>query len=182
MKKFSILFIVLLFAASLINAQGKFSIGGGLELALPQGDWSDAAGTGIGFTARGEYPFTKNITGIATVGYISFGGDEIGGTEWSYSAIPILAGAKYYFKKSGEGFYAQGELGFHMMSIEVDYPSNSFFGGGSSSTSETEFSLGIGAGYEYPISPKMNLDGTVKYMLVSDANYLGVRAGVKYEL
>jgi opacity protein-like surface antigen len=182
MKKLFSVFVLFFLSFTLLNAQGKLAVGGGLELGLPQGDWSDFAGTGIGFTARGEYTINENLTGIATVGYINFGGDENQFVEISYSAIPILGGVKYYFQ--GAGFYAQGELGFHLLSVDSELKNTGgfSFSGTSSSATETEFSLGLGGGYEYPLTPKIDLDATAKYMIVSDANYINIRVGAKFNL
>ena len=73
MKKVLFVLILSFFFISSVNAQqGKMHIGAGLELALPIGDWSDFASTGIGGTARFEYAFNKQIVGMVTAGYISF--------------------------------------------------------------------------------------------------------------
>jgi opacity protein-like surface antigen len=158
-------------------------IGAGLEVALPIGDWSDAASTGIGGTARFEYQFAPKIVGMFTAGYISFGGQEFGGVDWSYSAIPFLPGVKYFFQP---GLYGMAELGLHFLSVEFDSPSFNVggvsFGGGSTSDTQTEFTLALGAGYETQISDNLYLDANVKFAIVSDANYLGARVGVKMPL
>jgi len=86
MKKVILLLIVAFFFIGNVNAQqGKMHVGAGLELALPIGDWSDFASTGIGGTARFEYAFSKQIVGMLTAGYISFGGQTVGSFEYGYS-------------------------------------------------------------------------------------------------
>ncbi len=190
MKK-AFLFLFLFFlAASISNAQYgndyNNRIGVGLEVALPQGDWSDAYNTGFGGTARFEMPFAANIVGMVTAGYLSFGGDDIeeDGYSASYSAsvIPIMAGVKYYLSP---GFYGMTEVGFNIFSFDSEVSSSGFgdfnFDGGAS-TSETKIGLGIGAGYEMPLSMSTLLDLSVAYKLVADANYLNFRAGVKFEI
>ena len=183
MKKAVFVLIVLFLFIGNINAQeGKMHVGAGLELALPIGDWSDAAGTGIGGTARFEYAFTKQIVGMVTAGYISFGGKDIGDFSYSYSAVPFLPGVKYYFQN---GIYGMAELGLHFFSFEFDAPSFNFGGfssGGSTSSSSSEFTLSLGAGYETKVSDNLYLDANVKFAIVSDANYLGARVGVKMPL
>lgn len=184
MKKVIFVLLVLTFFIGTANAQkGKMHVGAGLELGLPVGDWSDAAGTGIGGTARFEYAFTKQIVGIFTAGYISFGGDKIANVEYSYSAIPFLPGVKYYFQN---GLYGMAELGLHFFSIDVDLPTFSgggfTFGGGSTSNTETEFTLSIGGGYETPVSDNLILDANAKFSIISDASYIGARVGVKIPL
>jgi opacity protein-like surface antigen len=183
MKKTIFLLMVLSLFAININAQeGKMHVGAGLELALPIGDWSDAAGTGIGGTARFEYAFTEKIVGMVTAGYISFGGKDVGSFSYSYSAVPFLPGVKYYFQN---GLYGMAELGLHFFSFEFESPAFNFGGfssGGTTSTSESEFTLSLGAGYETKVSDNLYLDANVKFAIVSNANYLGARVGVKMPL
>ena len=180
MKKAIFFLVVLLFTVGHINAQqGKMHLGAGLELGLPIGDWSDAAGTGIGGTARFEYAFTEKVVGTFTTGYISFGGDDVGQLSYSYSAIPFLPGVKYHIQS---GLYGMAELGLHFFSVDVEAPSFSFGGfttGGSTSATETEFSLTLGGGYETKVSDNIYLDANVKIAIVSDANYIGARVGAK---
>jgi len=188
MKK-AFLFLFLFFlAASISNAQygNEYNnrIGVGLEVALPQGDWSDAYNTGFGATGRFEMPFAANIIGMVTAGYLSFGGDEqeSGGVTASYSAsaIPVMAGVKYYLSP---GVYGMTEVGFHFLSIDVE--TSGFetdfgnFGGFSGSESETKIGLGIGAGYELPLNMSTMLDFAISYKLIADFNYLNFRAGIK---
>ncbi len=184
MKKVLLVLPVLFFFMGNVNAQeGKMHIGAGVELGLPIGDWSDFAGTGIGGTARFEYAFTKQIVAMITAGYISFGGKETEGFSYSYSAIPLLPGVKYYFKN---GLYGMAELGLHFFSLDFEVPAQTFggitFGGSSGSSSSTDFTLSLGAGYETPISDNVILDANVKFAIISDANYFGVRVGVKIPL
>lgn len=180
MKK--VLFVLILsffFISSVSAQQGKMHIGAGLELALPIGDWSDFASTGIGGTARFEYAFNKQIVGMVTAGYISFGGQSVGGFEYSYSAIPFLPGVKYYFQP---GLYGMAELGLHFFSIDLPTYSFGGFTTGGGSATNSEFSLALGAGYETKVSDNLYLDANVKFAIVSDANYLGARVGVKMPL
>jgi hypothetical protein len=50
------LIFVTLFAVSIpATAQGFKAVGGGLEIALPMGNFGDVAGTGFGATIHGQY-------------------------------------------------------------------------------------------------------------------------------
>lgn len=189
MKKAVFVLILLFFFVSSISAQneGEMSIGAGLELAQPIGNWSDAAGIGIGGTARFEYVFTEQLVGILTAGYISFGGKKVENVEFSYSAIPLLPGIKYFFPLDMYGqnkFYGLAELGLHFLSVDIKIPSFNLggfgsSGGGTTSGSSTEFTFTLGAGYETEISDNLYLDANVKFAIVSDANYLGLRVGAR---
>ncbi len=173
----SVMLLAVLFTG-FINAQSQWiSIGG--NIALPMGDFADVANLGFGGTATYERSFTPNIVGQIYAGYLTFGGEDIPGTSDSYSSsmIPIMAGAKYFFQP-GKGLYANAQLGVHLFSF--DTPEYEFFGvtyGGSETS--TEFSLGLGAGYEMPMG-KNALDISASFNIVSDANYIGARIAYKF--
>lgn len=180
-KLLSVLFAVILFVG-LLNAQGKKSLGVGLNVALPMSSFGDVAGTGFGGTAVFELEFAPQIVGTGTAGYISWGGKDFGGYSYGYSAIPILVGVKYFFMPAG-GFYANGQLGFYLFSVDVDIPAVSVGGfsfGGSTSTSSTEFAIALGAGYEILISPTLIADIGASYIIISNFGHIGIRGGVKF--
>jgi len=176
---FSIVLLSVLFTG-FINAQSQ-GISIGANVALPMGDWSDGANTGFGGTATYERSFAPNIVGQVYAGYITFGGDEAEGFSYSYSMIPIMAGVKYFFQP-GKGFYANALLGVHMFTADVDVPAEyeAYYSGGSETS--TEFSFGVGAGYEIPVGGKNAVDITAHYMLISDANYIGARIAYRFGL
>lgn len=183
MKK-TLIILFALFIAVTVNAQNiNLSVGG--ELAMPMGTFGDAAGIGFGGTVRGEYPINDQLVGIADVGYLMWGGQEIdlgiGKISTDYSAIPIQVGAKYYFDK---GFYALAQVGLHMFTFDAT-STITIFGStstSSASTSESKFGAGVGAGYELPLGGGA-LDINVKYQLVSgDLSYLGARVAYKFSL
>jgi len=175
----SVVLLTVLFTG-FINAQSQgVSIGG--NVALPIGDWSDVANTGFGGTATYERSFAPNITGQVYAGYLTFGGDETEGFSYSYSMIPIMAGVKYFFQP-GKGFYANALLGVHLFTADIDYPAEyeEFFT--IDSETSTEFSFGVGAGYEIPVGGKNAVDISAHYMLISDANYIGARIAYRFGL
>lgn len=188
MKKLLSVLLVVLFVSSIFAQKGP-SVSVGANLSLPMSKFSDVANTGFGATARGELPLAPNIVGMATVGYITWGGKSvgssmIGGTSWdySYSCIPLLAGIKYYF--SPGGFYGFVDLGLNMFSVKVEWKSTSpYYPSGSESSSETKFGAGFGAGYELMVGKSTKLDISGKYHWnPDDLHYLDIRAGVKFPL
>lgn len=185
MKKALLFVLVLFLAVTTSNAQ-KFSLSVGPEVALPMGDFGDFAGTGFGGTVRFEYPFNNQLVGIVDAGYLMWGGEEFdlggfGKVTTDYSAIPILAGVKYYF---GPNFYALAQAGIHMFTFDAE-SEISFLGSTtktSSSASESKFGAGAGIGYELALGSMM-LDLNAKYQMVADdLSYVGVRAGLKFGL
>jgi len=175
-KHFVILLgLVLLFAFSSVNAQSKIGFSVGPELALPMGSFGDVAGMGFGASVGGEMNLADNINGFVTVGYLTFGEKDVAGVaKWQYSGIPILVGAKYYFGK--DGFYGLAETGFHLWTITSTV---TLFGASvSGDASSSEFSYGVGAGYEVG-----SFDFNAKYMGAgSGISYVGVRAAYKFSL
>lgn len=192
MKKiFSFAVIVLLsflFANTNTFAQGKKYVGIGFNMAIPMGNFSDAAGVGIGGTASFEMQFTPNITGIATAGYLSFGGKDFSGPgysfSYSYSDVPIMAGIKYYFTP-GVPFYGIGQIGLQFFNSNYEYSSSVapyLLPITSGSESSTEFALAIGAGYEIPVGVNGTVDISGAFNIISDLNYLGIRAAYRFGL
>lgn len=157
--------------------KGDMAIGAGLELALPMGSFGDIAGTGFGLTGRFEYVYNPNITLMGTLGYIKWGGKDFGIYKWSYSAIPIKGGAKYYLDPAKKGLYGGGEIGLHLFSWKYEGTT----GGIPYSTSEssTELGLALVGGYEMPAGESLILDISARYEIISDLNFIGIRVGVK---
>ena len=190
MKKMLSIVVILIFAFSMSNtfAQGKNHVSIGANIALPMGTFGDLAGVGIGGTATFEMGFTPNITGVATAGYISFGGKDFTDVYYSYSygysVIPIMVGAKYYFTP-GVPFYGIAQIGFQIFnanySSTVNVPGYYNFSG-SASGSSTEFAFAVGAGYEIPVGTSGAIDVTGTFNLVSNLNYIGARVGYRFSL
>jgi opacity protein-like surface antigen len=176
------LIFVTLFAVSIpATAQGFKAVGGGLEIALPMGNFGDVAGTGFGATIHGQYGWKPNIDLIAQLGYIKWGGKTMAGFDYSYHAIPIQVGGKYFFNQTANRFYAGALLGFHMFGWSYDY-NLPFYGHTSGSSSTTKFSFAPLAGYEMKLGEKMILDLSARYQIISDLSFLGIHAGILYPL
>jgi len=173
-----VVIILLSFAMSSTFGQGKNYIGIGANLALPMGTFGDAAGMGFGGSASFEMEFTPNITGIASAGYLKFGGKDFGFFSYDYDAIPIMAGIKYYFTPANP-FYAIGQIGFQIFNANASYTGPFGF---DVSGSSTEFAFAIGAGYEVPVGTNGAIDLTGTFNIVSDLNYIGIRAAYRFGL
>ncbi|HBC45606.1 MAG TPA: hypothetical protein DEO84_02055 [candidate division Zixibacteria bacterium] len=183
MKSVTVFLAVLIALAFCTMAKaevGSKGIGGALEIALPMGNFGDVAGTGFGVTANFQYGWKPNIDLMGQLGYIKWGGKTAVGYDYSYHAIPIQVGAKYYFKQETNRFYVGGLVGFHMFGWSADYDLLGIHYSGSSS--ETKFSLAPMGGYEMKIGENMLFDASARYQIISDVSYLGVRAGIIYKL
>lgn len=179
MKSILKIIIITLCFFTLSNAQSNMAIGAGLVVSLPMGSFSDGANTGFGGTAAFELKFAPQITGVGHIGYISYGTDS---DAFSFSTVPVLVGAKYFFVPAS-GFYGIGQLGLNFISTTVETKGFDFFGssiGGSSySASSSEFTLALGAGYEMPISSNLIFDVSGAINIISNFNNIQIRAGVK---
>jgi hypothetical protein len=166
MKKF-VLFIALSFCVA-TTANAQMTIGPGLELAIPIGDWSGAANFGIGATGQFQYKLNDNMAVTGTTGYIHFLTED----GFSMGMIPLQGGFKYYFV---ENAYGMAQLGLHFTRVGFSY------GGFSDSDTSTDFSFGIGGGYEVELG-NMMLDLAGRFQFVDDGNYLGIRAGLVFPI
>jgi hypothetical protein len=118
MKKLALVFTV--FTASIIGANAQeVTFGGGINAALPIGDFHLSHTFGVGLHIQAEYPFSEQIKGVATTGYTAFFGktytydDGLGDTysvkAKSVGLIPILVGARYYPSTS---FFVGAQIGY----------------------------------------------------------------------
>lgn len=166
MKKVLSLIVVLVLFAGYTNGQSKITLGVGGTLALPMGTFGDVAEMGFGGLVKGEMGF-GSIIGTASVGYLTFGAKDLGGAKTTWSAIPILVGAKYPFASS---FYGSVELGLNMVTWKYESPASTYFPAVSTSSSESKVGYALGVGYQLSA-----IDIVLKYQtLASDANFIGV--------
>ena len=178
MKTFLSILFIIFFSLGVLNAQNKMSLGAGLVVSLPMGDFGDAANTGFGGTAIFELGFMPQLVGVANIGYIVYGTES---DAVDFSSVPLLVGVKYYFVP-GVGFYGIGQLGLNFFSTTVEIPSVFGFGGGSVSETSTEFTFVIGAGYQLPVGSNIYLDFNGTFNLISDFNNIQFWAGAKFGL
>ncbi|MEL6820799.1 MAG: outer membrane beta-barrel protein [Calditrichota bacterium] len=183
MKKLILVFTVLsFFAVQSVSAQGAMRIGAEGNVVLPFGNISDfTSPVGFGATALFIYPFNENISFSGRVGWMTLGGEDLENSflgqtstlEYSISAIPIQGGVRYHLNGTGEpGLYVGGEVGFHILSIDTESSGVSGFEGGSTSSSETEFTIAPMVGFSLEA-----LDMSAFINLLNDATWFGIRVG-----
>ena len=195
MKKLllAVLVVALAFAFTTpSNAQGKFYLNPGLDVFLPLGTFGDAVSVGFGGTVRGEYVFTKEISGTFAIGYDIWGGKSVTENGVSvdlpnFKGIPIMVGGKYYFMPEGSKtrVYGMIELGLFMASVTTSAQS---IGGvvviPEASATETDFAFDPMVGAEFALG-KVHLDAAVRYFLIASsgsASNIGLRVGVKFPI
>ena len=161
-----------LFAVSVMAQDGFHTIGVGAEIALPIGNFSDAYNIGFGVTGKVFYGLNENADITGTLGYLHFGMEEAQSINGHISMIPIMFGYRHDFG----GFYAEPQLGLVALRSKVDSIDFGFgsFGG---SHSDTKFSLSLGGGYAMG-----DWDFGLRYQLVDNFNFLGLRVGYNFSI
>lgn len=175
-----ILFLVL-FSANDLMAQksikkSQMQVGGHLGIALPMGDFGDAANTGFEIGGDFMYYYQPNIAFFGQLAYISFGTES---DAVSYSFFNIKGGALYLFNTKGVRPFVGASAGFYNFSYEIEVF------GFSSSDSDLNFGIAPLGGVIFPVTPKIDIKAQMEYNIVfssGDASYLGVNATVLYKL
>ena len=143
--------LLTLFISMMANSQKTF-LSVGPELALPaRFDQShNNIGTGIGGSLRLEASWSKHVSGIATVGYLSFEEASPFSTQPTFTeqlnTIIIQAGIKYYIKERidlTKGVFFSGELGSMPTTNEITFTT-----GAKEKFKEGGLSLALGTGYQ----------------------------------
>jgi len=171
MKNFYLILIVALtLSTSLFAQQPGISIGG--NVYFPVGDWAELANIGYGGSVTYEHPLGKGIAGVIYSGYTYFGGDTEG---FSWTMVPLVAGAKFYFTPKLD-WYMAGLIGVNFVTAKttilgVDY-----------SASSTEFAGNLNFGYEVKTSEKGAVDISAGFVYINELSYFGMRLAYIFKL
>ena len=161
-------------------AQGKMSIGAGIDIMNPVGSFSDRWGTGFGVTGEFDYSITPRAAVTGKIGYLSWSANKVpSGVSATYSAVPILVGGKYYFQFAKDlpvRIYGHLELGLMVGSLSV---SGTYAPLGES---KTDFTISPSVGVEIPVGPGGNIDLSLRYFDISRKSSIGLRAGYQMML
>jgi len=147
---------------------------------IPEDDSGLETGYGIAFTYY--YRLSNSFFFSASLGYQSFGLEDIQGydlSDYSITIMPITLGVRYNFTTSGLQPYLGAEIGFFVLDgtgndIDID--------------SRTEFGIIPKVGIRYPLNPGLDLDVNLKYNVImpegSDDNmtHIGINVGVAYTI
>lgn len=150
-KVFLLTAIAGLFAFSSVNAQTKApKLSIGAEFAFPMGDFGDAYDFGYGASLQYQHPVAENLLVTGSAGYTNFEGKDVTilGVKTkvpSYGAIPVKAGARYYF---GDNFFAGAELGAAF---------------GTEKGSKTAFVYTPGIGVDFAVADKGSVELGARY-------------------
>ncbi|MCC7431235.1 outer membrane beta-barrel protein [bacterium] len=173
LKIASILPFVGILATTNVNAAG-LDIGVNGNLAMPTGDFADAAGFGFGAGVSVGKSISSKLSAKLGASYLMFGEKN----NTTFSIIPILGTVNYYFGGSEKFMpYGSFSLGMYMNSAEFE------IGTVKVSTDETKFGFAPGAGFLMPMGSN-KLDVSVNYNFAdgSDLTYLGINVGYVFGL
>jgi hypothetical protein len=167
---YSLLVVMMLFSTSLFAQKQGISFGG--NVYFPVGDWAELANIGYGGSVTYEHPLGKNIAGVIYSGYTYFGGDNEG-TSWTM--VPLVAGAKFYFTPK-QDWYAAALLGVSFLTA------NTTILGVEYSASSTEFQGNFNFGYEVKTSEKGAVDISAGFVYINELSYFGMRLAYIFKL
>jgi hypothetical protein len=125
------------------GATGGMLLGVDAEVAIPVGDWSNAAGLGFGALGRFEFNAAPKLNITGRIGYIYFLGKDTGFGTSNVHTIPILGGVKYDLT---DAIYGAAELGLFNTGISAEVDLGAFGGKQTVSSSTTKLGATIGAG------------------------------------
>jgi hypothetical protein len=156
----SIALIISMFSINSFAQLGP-SLGLGLEVGVPIGDFNITQKPGIGGSAKFAFGVGTGTALTLSAGYISFGGRDVGGGI-TQNFIPIKAGVRY--KLGPVPFYLEPQLGYTSISAS----------GGAGGTGG--FTYAANAGFLFS-----KFDISARYEGVSRSGsslaYMGIRAG-----
>jgi opacity protein-like surface antigen len=185
MKKLFILMFALVLLAGTTQAQkGSMAVGINAGISLPMGSFGDAVNMGFGGQGEFMYMLNNNLALTGSIGYLYWGYDDAIGFDGSFTSIPILFGARYYFGESKTKFYGLAKLGIYASTASYSY-SYDLFGVPYSqdiSASDSDFGFAFGAGVKMPIGNKLCFDAHAKYNVVSGDGWIDIMAGVDFAL
>ena len=166
---YSLLLVTMLFSTSLFAQRQGISLGG--NVYFPVGDWADFANIGYGGSVTYEHPLGKNVTGVIYSGYTYFGGDD----EFSWTMIPLLAGAKFYLSPKMD-WYIGGLIGANFVTAKTTFLGIEY------TASSTEFAGNVNLGYEVKTSEKGAVDISAGFVYINELSYFGIRLAYIFKL
>lgn len=178
-KQITLVFLLTAFFFTAQAQKGEMTLGVGVDVAMPLGDFGEGYGIGLGGSAKGLYGLNDDANLTLTLGYLRFGikdaPDDVSG---SIGFIPILAGYRHSFG----GLYVEPQLGLTVTRSSFKISGLEEFGiSGSGTASSTDLGYAIGGGYMID-----NLDLGLRFQGVSASggsfNLIGVRAAYNFAL
>ena len=110
------LFLIVIKTVSAQNEKAKssdFRFSGGIDLALPTGDFNETHSFGLGVQLQPEYNISSMFSVYGSIGYTNFFGKKFEGEKFdNVGLIPILAGVRLY---PASQFFAGAKFGIGIL-------------------------------------------------------------------
>lgn len=132
---------------------------------------SDGAGDGVGFgfDVRGGYALQLEGLTLVPEGVLGYTWFGTGVDEISMGLFRFMAGARAVFEAGGVIPSVYGHLGFGSLSTTVEIPTFGFFGGGSTSFSDstTTAVIDLGGALDFPVAENFLVGGHAGFNIVT---------------
>jgi opacity protein-like surface antigen len=156
------------------------ALGGDVGVEVPVGKFGDVASPGFGVNGVFNYFFTPDFAIRASLGYYGWGSKN-SNSDLSFSDVPLQFGIEYDFNVPdfqpfigldfGLHFGSWSSTGYDYYGFQTDV-----------SESATRFGISPLAGAAINVSKDVAIKITLKYNIVSKANFFGINGGVIYYL
>ncbi|MCK4548308.1 MAG: outer membrane beta-barrel protein [Candidatus Eisenbacteria sp.] len=184
----TILFAVLAVSFSFAGAADAAIGYNGIEAKAGLANGENSIGTALLLGATVD--LGEIAPGIGLEGSVDFWtkGYDIGGfggsSEWRFTNIAFIGGARYNFPGSGLAPFAFGGLGLHIAraSGEFSYfdPMSGQTVTNDSSNTDMEFGMQFGAGAEFGVTPLLKAVARVGYNINGGADYFFLTGGIRF--
>jgi len=178
MKKLVFILLTIILNVSVIFSQDdKFSIQLGVMRSL------DGLSVPLGVSGTYQYCLGEKYSITGSIGYYMYNtktGEFLGG-DYGHSLIPVTVGARYNFKNTGSGFYSGVEAGilYHTNNdINRSYLRWEMLNNAINQSRYYSFSPLLG--YTSQIDDNLDLDITLKYLIVSSGSCAVLNAGINF--
>lgn len=163
-----------------LNAQESFA-SGGIEVAIPIGDFGEVYPLGIGVSGQYEFGISKHFGVTGSIGYTFLTVDsELSDLVKTAYMVPLQVGVKYYLDESRKGLFLAAQVGLHNVSVtlkDLEILGLTIEG---ETDSETDLSFAPEVGYYI----NENISLALRFNIISAEeelkNYLGFRAAYNF--
>lgn len=183
MKQISFCLLTALLCALGLSAYGQLSLGGNLNVNLPQGDFGDEFKTGYGATATVRYGLNERINIGLNLGIQAFNGkaNHLFYEDASVRFVPITGVFEFNLLTGKLKPYLGADLGLY--NYKVKYKGGSV---GTYEKSETDLGMAPTFGLNFGMADNLDLNFNIKYHVVfnegTNATFIGLGAGLIYYL
>lgn len=173
-KMYMVLLATILMTAGSFAQKGKNYLGGGLDVSLPTGDFSNYFKTGMGGYVKGMFGVGTAGQVTLTTGYTGFkGAGDFEDLTATQGVVPILLGYRHNFN----GFFVEPQIGYGLYPYKETSQEFGFY-----SESGNAFTWAAGVGYVF----NNKVEVSARYQVGSadgvSLGMFGLRLGYNFSL